>query len=88
MAALRELLALDCTGLVQGTRERKKPEAFCAEPAPAAAPAPAPSEKPATPLKLSLFGRLAKKKSPEGVAPSDSPGSRPPTAEDTQLIRM
>ena len=40
MAALRELLALDCTGLVQGTRERKKPEAFCAEPAPAAAPAP------------------------------------------------
>ena len=41
MAALRELLALDLTGLVQGTRERKKPEAFCsAEPAAAAAPAP------------------------------------------------
>ena len=57
------------------------------EPTPAPAPAPAPSEKPATP-KLSLFGRLAKKKSPEGVAPSDSPGSRSPTAEDTQLIRM
>ena len=50
------------------------------EPAPAPAPAPAPSEKPATPLKLSLFGRLAKKTSPEGV-----PGSRPPTAE---LIKM
>jgi hypothetical protein len=41
VAALRELLALDLTGLVQGTRERKKPEAFCsAEPAAAAAPAP------------------------------------------------
>ena len=63
------------------------------EPAPAPAPAPAPSEKPATPLKLSLFGRLAKKKSPEGVAPADSPGSRPPTAdplspEATHLVKM
>ena len=58
------------------------------EPAPAPAPAPAPSSKPATPLKLSLFSRLSKKKSPEGAAPADSPGSRPPTAEDTQLIRM
>jgi hypothetical protein len=53
------------------------------EPAAAPAPAPAPPSKPATPLKLSLFSRLAKKKSPEGVA-----GSRPPTADDTQLIKM
>ena len=50
------------------------------ESGPAPAPAPAPADKPATPLKLSLFGRLAKKTSPEGV-----PGSRPPTAE---LIKM
>ena len=58
------------------------------EPAAAPAPAPAPPSKPATPLKLSLFSRLAKKKSPEGAAPAESPGSRPPTREDTQLIRM
>ena len=72
------------------------------EPAPAPAPAPAPSERTPTP-KLSLFGRLSKKKKKaEGAAPSESPGSRPPTAdprpptadpshptaEDTQLIKM
>ena len=57
------------------------------EPAPAPAPAPAPSERQPTP-KLSLFGRFSKKKKAEGAAPSESPGSRPPTREDTQLIRM
>ena len=57
------------------------------DPAPAPAPAPAPSERQPTP-KLSLFGRFSKKKKAEGAAPSESPGSRPPTREDTQLIRM